>query len=222
VWSIGSQQTTSPTTANHVGDIPSTNDHKVGIKKGKVRIPCRLCREMHLTFLFPRMDEASELLEDIVVSHKQPPVASHESPPNQLLVDEVVGPIQSSIYTTLHLESEVDTTQVFFVASNSFRQGGISPVSTEPPPSTKVISLDWNRLAEPHLPFCIPLQITMQVCDTIIHLTIVDEGTSISILCSTTWRATVSPQLVLVTHHLLAFNKRSSEPLGILPQSPIM
>jgi hypothetical protein len=31
----------------------------------------------------------------------------------------------------------------------------------------------------------------------------------------------VSPQLVSVTHHLLDFNRRSSEPLGILPQLPI-
>jgi hypothetical protein len=30
-----------------------------------------------------------------------------------------------------------------------------------------------------------------------------------------------SPQLVSVTHHLLDFNKISSEPLGILPQLPI-
>jgi hypothetical protein len=147
VWSMGSQQPMSPTTAGHVGDNPSTSDHKVGGKKGKVRIPCWLCRDMHLTYLFPHMDEASQLLEDIVVSQQQPPTASHESSPNQPLVDEVVGLIQSSVDPTLPLESEVDTTQVFLVTSYSSRQGGISPISMEPPPSTEVISFDWNSLA---------------------------------------------------------------------------
>jgi hypothetical protein len=221
VWSMGSQQPMSPATASHAGDNPSTNDHKVGGKKGKVRIPCRLCGEMHLTYLFPHMDEASQLLEDIVVSQKQPPVASHESSPNQPLVDEVVGLIQSSVDPTLPLESEVDTTQVFLVTSYSSGQGGISPISMEPPPSTEVISFDWNRLVEPHLPSCMPFQITVQVCDKIIHHTIVDEGAYVSILSSTTWKAMVSPQLVSVTHHLLDFNRISSEPLGILPQLPI-
>jgi hypothetical protein len=62
----------------------------------------------------------------------------------------------------------------------------------------------------------------MQVCDKItIHSTIVDEGASVSILSSTTWKAMGSPQLVSVTHHLWDFNRIPSEPLGILPQLPI-
>jgi hypothetical protein len=56
------------------------------------------------------MDEASKLLEDIVVSQQQPPDTSHESFPNQALVDEVIGLIQSSVDPTLPLESEVDIT----------------------------------------------------------------------------------------------------------------
>jgi hypothetical protein len=74
---------------------------------------------------------------------------------------------------------------------------------------------------EPHLPSYLPFQIIVQVCDKIIHHTIVDEGASVSILSSTAWKAMGSPQLVSVTHHLLDFNRRSSEPLGILPQLPI-
>jgi hypothetical protein len=117
--------------AGHASDNPSTSNHQVGGKKGQVKIPCWLCKEMHCTYLFPRMDEASKLLEHIVISQQQPPVASHEPSPNQPLVDEVVGlipssvdpslplesevnkvvdPIQSSIDPTLPLESEVDTT----------------------------------------------------------------------------------------------------------------
>jgi hypothetical protein len=110
VWSMGSQQPMSLATAIHVGDNPSTSDHKVRGKKGKVRIPYRLCGEKHLTYIFPHMDESSQLLEDIIVSQKQPLASSHESSPNKLLVDEVANPIQSSIDPTLPLESEVDTT----------------------------------------------------------------------------------------------------------------
>jgi hypothetical protein len=92
----------------------------------------------------------------------------------------------------------------------------------EPPPNTEVISFDWNSLTEPRLPSYLPFQIIMQVCDNImVHSTIVYEGTSVSILSSTAWKDMGSPQLVSVTHHLWDFNRRSREPLGILPQLPI-
>jgi hypothetical protein len=97
VWSQGSQQPMFPAIAGHAGDNPSTSNHQVGGKKGQVKIPCWLCGEMHHTYLFPHMDEASQLLEDIVISQQQPPVASHEPSPNQPLVDEVVGLIPSSV-----------------------------------------------------------------------------------------------------------------------------
>ena len=41
--------------------------------KGKVRNPCFLCKDMHFTYLFPHMDEASDLLEDIIVSRQRLP-----------------------------------------------------------------------------------------------------------------------------------------------------
>jgi hypothetical protein len=48
-------------------------------KKGQVKYSLLVMKEMHHTYLFPRMDEASQLLEDIVISQQQPPVSSHES-----------------------------------------------------------------------------------------------------------------------------------------------
>ena len=51
--------------------------------------------------------------------------------------------------------------------------------------------------------------------------TIVDEGASVSILSSTAWQALGSPQLVPSTDQILAFNKRPTAPLGILPLLPI-
>ena len=51
--------------------------------------------------------------------------------------------------------------------------------------------------------------------------TIVDEGASVSILSSTTWKALGSPQLVLATNQILAFNCIPTAPLGTLPYFPI-
>jgi hypothetical protein len=167
------------------------------------------------------MDEPSKLLEYIVVSQQQHPTSLHESSPNPPLVDEVVNLIPSSVNPTLPLESEVDNAQTLLVPIYSSIQGGILPISTEPPPSTEVISFDWNRLMDPHLPSYLPFQIIMRSYDKKMYHIIIDEGTSIKILSSTSWEAISSPELVLVSHHLMDFNRRSSEPLWILPQLPI-
>jgi hypothetical protein len=129
---------------------------RLGEKRVKSGFLVRLCREMHLTYLFPRMDEASQLLEDIVVSQQQPPTASHESSPNQPLVDEVVSLIQSSVDPTLPLESEVDTTQVFLVTSYSSGQGGFHPFQWNPLQvlrSFPLIGIVWQSLT--FLPTCL-------------------------------------------------------------------
>jgi hypothetical protein len=47
---------------------------------------------------------------------------------------------------------------------------------------------------------------------------LIDEGASISILSSVAWHALGCPQLALVTQNLLAFNRRTSQPLGTLTQ----
>ena len=54
----------------------------------------------------------------------------------------------------------------------------------------------------------------------ILH-TIVDEGASVSILSSTTWKALGSPQLVPATDQILDFNRIPTTPLQILPHLPI-
>ena len=47
------------------------------------------------------------------------------------------------------------------------------------------------------------------------------KGASITILSSTAWQAVGSPLLVPATDQILAFNRRTTSPLGILPQLPI-
>jgi len=56
VWSKGSKKPVSLVVVSYVTDNPSTNGDKVGGKKGKAMFPCWLCREMHLTHIFPCMD----------------------------------------------------------------------------------------------------------------------------------------------------------------------
>ena len=51
--------------------------------------------------------------------------------------------------------------------------------------------------------------------------TIVDEGASISILSSTVWKSLGSPHLMPAIDQILAFNRRPTTPLGIIPLLPI-
>jgi len=50
---------------------------------------------------------------------------------------------------------------------------------------------------------------------------VIDEGASVSILYLTTWQALGSPHLVPVTQNMLAFDRGTSQPLGILSKLPI-
>jgi hypothetical protein len=68
-WSTHPHQPMSSASEQHVDDLPSTSHDTVGKKKSRVKFPCMLCKGSHLTHLFPHMDEASKLLEDMTVSH---------------------------------------------------------------------------------------------------------------------------------------------------------
>ena len=61
---------------------------------------------MHLTYLFPRMDEASNLLEDINVPSQWIPREHLNFSLDLPLVDKLVDPIPSLVDPTLYLESE--------------------------------------------------------------------------------------------------------------------
>jgi hypothetical protein len=122
-------------------------------------------------------------------------------------IHQVIDLIPSSVDPTLPLESEVDTAHVFLVNIDSSIQGGISPSTMEPPPSSEAILFDWHGITGPRLPSYVPFQIIVQVCGRDVPQTIVDEGASVSILSSTAWKDLGCPQLVSVTQNLLAFNK---------------
>jgi hypothetical protein len=128
----------------HADDPPSTSHDIVGKKKSRVKFPCLLCKGSHLTHLFPHMDKASKLMEDMTVSQPQLPAAYRKlylnppvidgmidlapSPANPIdhvinlvmllveLVDKVVDPIPSSV--NLVLPSERKTKEVDLIPSS--------------------------------------------------------------------------------------------------------
>jgi hypothetical protein len=134
---------------------------------------------------------------------------------------QVVDLISSSVDPTLPLESKPDVAHVFLVDTESTMLGGFPPSPIEPPPSNETILFNWGMLTGPRLPSHIPFKITIQVCGRDVPQTLIDEGSSISILSSLAWKDLGYPQLVSVTQTLFSFNRRTSHPLGILPQFPI-
>ena len=96
----------SSASSHHTDDTPSTSDSMVMIQKGKVRNPCLLCKDMHFTYLCPRMDEASNLLEYIIVSHQRIPTGYRKLSLDIPLLDKVVDPNPSLVDPTLPLKSE--------------------------------------------------------------------------------------------------------------------
>jgi hypothetical protein len=339
---------TSSASVSHVDDTPSTSDVQVGKKKKTIKFPCILCKGNHYSHLFPRLDEASSLLEklqlpkgyhnlssnpslvdglvnlvpspvspvdqvvNLVSSSIEPrtqvadpvpssinpylhqksdtkvvdlfsssvdptlslesdtkavdpfppvhpilplenetqvvdlvspsidpipplrnvkvadPVPSSVSPTLPLKSTRVVypspplvDPIQSSVDPTLSLEIKPDIAHVFLVNIDSTMSGGIPPSPVKPPPSNEANLFYWGALTRPFLPSHIPFQITVQVRGRDIPQMLIDEGASISILSFVSWYALGFPQLAPVTQNLLAFNRRTSQPLGILPQFPI-
>jgi hypothetical protein len=134
---------------------------------------------------------------------------------------QVVDLISPSVDPTLPLESKPDTAHVFLVDTDSTVSRGIPPSPVEPPPSNEAIHFDWDVLTGPRLPSYIPFQITVQVCGRDVTKTLIDEGSSVSILSSIAWQALGCPPLAPVTQNLLAFNRRTSQPLGTLPQFPV-
>jgi hypothetical protein len=134
---------------------------------------------------------------------------------------QVVDMISPSVDPTLPLESKPDTAHVFLVDTESPVPRGIPPSPVGPPLSNEAIRFDWDVLPRPRLPSYMPFQITVQVCGRDVPQTLIDEGSSVSILSFLAWQALGYPPLAPVTQNLLAFNRRTSQPLGTLPRFPV-
>ena len=98
----------SSASSHHIDDPPSTSDSVVKSRKGNVINPCLLCKDMHFTYLCLHMDEASNLLEYIIVSYQQLPTSYRNLSFDIPLVDQVVDPSPSLVDPTLPLKSELE------------------------------------------------------------------------------------------------------------------
>jgi hypothetical protein len=137
---------------------------------------------------------------------------------------KVTSSMQPLVDPTLLLRSDVSFDHVLNISSSIPSEQGAIPLSlSTSPPSPRMVSFDWNDLTEPFLPSSSPFQITVMVESMLkgVRRCIVDEESSASILSSSSWKALGSPNIVLATSELLAFEKRPSECLGIVSQFPI-
>ena len=66
-----------------------------------------------------------------------------------------------------------------------------------PPPSSFVVSFDSSELTTFRHPSYVSFQITLQAYNMVVHVTLLDEGVSVSIMSSITWKALGSHRLCL-------------------------
>jgi hypothetical protein len=102
-WSTDPRQPMSLTSEQHADEFPSTSHDIVGKKKNRSKFPYMLCRGSHLTHLFPCMDKASKLLEDMIVSQPQLPTSYHNFSFNPPVVDGMITPDPSSVNLIDHV-----------------------------------------------------------------------------------------------------------------------
>jgi hypothetical protein len=145
----------------------------------------------------PSSIDSTLLLESVTqVFDPFPPVKPILPLENETQVVDLISP---SVDPTLPLESKPDTAHVFLVDTDSAMSRGIFPSLVEPPPSYEAIHFNWGVLTGPCLPSHIPFQIIVQVCGRDVPQTLIDEGSSVSILSSTAWQALGCPPLAPVT-----------------------
>jgi hypothetical protein len=96
-WSTHPRQPMSSASEQHVYDLPSTSQDTIGKKKSRVIFSCRLCEGSQQTHLFPRMDEASKLLEDMTISQPQLPTSYRKLTLDPPVVDGMINPVPLSV-----------------------------------------------------------------------------------------------------------------------------
>jgi hypothetical protein len=96
-WYTHPRQPVSSSSEQHDDNHPSTSQNTIGKNKSRVKFSCMLCKGSHLTHLFPHMDEASKLLEDMTVSLPQLPAAYRKLSLNPPIVDGMVNLVPPSI-----------------------------------------------------------------------------------------------------------------------------
>lgn len=168
----------------------------------------------------PRWSAEASIIED-----KQFEPIPDESQKVEGAVDPVFPSKVPSSDDTVTEENKDETVQILFVSTDSDEHGGNLPIPLSqegslselylaiysvPPPSNLVVSFDWNQLGRPRLPASVPFRIIAQIYRMVMAGTIIDEGASVSILSSTTWKVLGSPSLLPEMRNLTGFDKGTS------------
>jgi hypothetical protein len=90
-WSTHPRHPMSSASKQHVDDLPSTTQDTIGKKKSRFKFSCRLCGGSHQTHIFPHMNEASKLLEDMIVSQPQLLASYHKLTLDPPVVDGMIN-----------------------------------------------------------------------------------------------------------------------------------
>jgi hypothetical protein len=113
-----------------------------------------------------------------------------------------------SVNPILLLESRPDVAHIFLVDIESTMIGGFPPSPIEPPPINETILFIWGVLTGSCLPPHIPFMITIEDCGREVRQMLIDEGSSVIILSSLSWKDLCYPQLVSTTQTLFSFNRK--------------
>jgi hypothetical protein len=95
VWSTHPDQPMSSASEQHADDLPSTSHDTIGKKKSRVKFPCMLYKRIYLTHLFPHMEKALKLQEDMTISQPQLPGAYRKFSLNPPVVDGMINSVPS-------------------------------------------------------------------------------------------------------------------------------
>jgi hypothetical protein len=106
-WSTCPRQPMSLASEQHADDFSSTSQDIVGKKKSRAKFPCMLCKGSHLTHLCPHMEEASKLLENMIVSQPQLPAAYRKLFLNSPVVDGMITLVLSPVNLVDHVVNMV-------------------------------------------------------------------------------------------------------------------
>ena len=96
---------------------------------------------MHLTYLFPRMDEASNLLEYITVPRQWLPTGYLKLSLEIPLVDKVVDPVPSLFDPNLALESEEEIVHPTLPLKSEVKVVESMSSPPNPTPSSKSVNI---------------------------------------------------------------------------------
>jgi hypothetical protein len=96
-WSTHPGQPMSSSSKQQDDNLSSTSQDIIGKKKSRVKFPCMLSRRSHQTHLFPCMEEASKLLEYMIVSQPKLSTSYYSLTLNPPVVDGMINLVPWSV-----------------------------------------------------------------------------------------------------------------------------